>query len=292
MKAFLFCLLISFHFLAGVSNKTFDFQESTNHTKRARQCTSSFGAKTLLHLPTNEGLISHIFQLNVLWYLSRNIHLNKIIIEVPFESEHFPGEIVSACDIFELPSDIICSCDSIKRVGRVQKYCPMLGIDIHNTWAIQANMYGMKDSQTAVIGNVDLFNESCNAGMLNYLQYMPRYRATMKGKTDPTMRFPVKFTPVYLKLVEVIRSMELQQLDLHHQDGTKRHHSISRIDSLPCIGGEGISCLLDAKGLGKCPAITASTDEFVALVRNTTFCICTRTTCLFLLPPTSRMQLI
>ena len=173
-----------------------DFQFFTNRT---RQCTSTFGPKTLLHIPTSEGLLSHINQLEVLWGLSRRINLNKKIIEVPFRSHHFPGEIVTVCDILQFPSDLVCSCETSELIGSRQKHCPMLGFNVN--WATHANSYGMNDSQTEIAKDVDLFKETCIAGMLNSLQRMSRYK---KNFDKPPARFPIKFNRDYVKLAEIV----------------------------------------------------------------------------------------
>ena len=226
----LFVLLLAFCTCHKFTSTDFQF-----FLNRTVACTplSSLGlsdGKTLIHLPTSEGLLSHVYQLQTLWSLSRAIHINKTIVEVPFRSHHFPGEIVTVCDILQFPSDLVCSCETVQQVGNKQKHCPMLGFDVN--WATHANAYGMNNSQTEIGKNVNLLNETCVAGMLYSLQYMPRYKAIMNSKTNPPARFPFRFNAAYLKLSEMIRSMDLLPLDVALQTEIPDVDSSTTVKSL------------------------------------------------------------
>ena len=78
-----------------------------------KQATRPISTRPLLYLSTNEGILSHLLQLQQLWSLTHM--LNRTLAPVSFHSSsHFPEvEWVHLCDIFELPSDIICNCGTL-----------------------------------------------------------------------------------------------------------------------------------------------------------------------------------
>ena len=85
-----------------------------NNKKHVIQATLRLvNTRPLLYLSTNEGILSHLLQLQQLWSLTHM--LNRTLAPVSFHSSsHFPEvEWIHLCDIFELPSDITCNCGTL-----------------------------------------------------------------------------------------------------------------------------------------------------------------------------------
>ena len=97
-------LMTEYGALTEVNNKNHVISSAT------RPATST---RPLLYLSTNEGILSHLLQLQQLWSLTHM--LNRTLAPVSFHSSsHFPDvEWIHLCDIFDLPSDIICNCGTL-----------------------------------------------------------------------------------------------------------------------------------------------------------------------------------
>ena len=182
-----------------------DFKFFNNSSRVCADPIRNNNSAYLYHLPTHEGLLSHYYQLEVLWIIANGVGLQKPIYEVPFRSHHFKEvKRVSLCDIFQFPEGIQCSCFTPEQVGRTQGYCPMLGF--RSSWSTHERDYGLNDSTTEITAEADLGNVTCVAGMVNALQYSSRYKQIILDNRDKN-NFEVRFNHKFMKLAEIVRTM-------------------------------------------------------------------------------------
>lgn len=110
------------------------------------------------YLSTDEGLLSHFRQLDILWNAVRPF--NRTIIAMAFNSsQHYPDvSQVSLCDIFRLPNEIVCSKLSPDYVFNTRK-CVFTGLFHNSVRYFRRKMVPMK--------NFSYETSECIAGGIN-----------------------------------------------------------------------------------------------------------------------------
>lgn len=174
-----------------------------NRSTDGRCITSEAQVRHLFHLSTDEGLASHYDQLTWLWKVVKTVPINRVIIETPFESDHYNHKPVSMCDIFILPPEIQCSCASMQHIGNIRKYCPILVSKIGKPG--DPDQYGLTVNTSAVTMNIDLKKTGCIAGSMYGLKYT-KYESILHDN-PLRLSMPVRFHQDYVWLAERVQRL-------------------------------------------------------------------------------------
>ena len=168
----------------------------------------------LYYLSTSDGILSHFFQLQHLWSITHSS--NRALVPVSFRSpnHHYDVDWINLCDIFEFPSDIICSGSDDRATSRLNRSdvvethtCTMLAV---YPWAQDPHLYGLPSSQS-VGHKFDFSVGDCVAG---YVDHKSGFTAP-DGVAHTQSTFPqIKFTEKYVQLVRDAKA----SLGLNHHD--------------------------------------------------------------------------
>lgn len=102
----------------GISRSTEKASKYVSKTKKKNN--SNDNSNILYYISTNEGIISHLRQLELLWNIANSV--GKKVYVVGFESPHYRNvKNILLCDIFELPSNISCTKRSSIRIFNEEK---------------------------------------------------------------------------------------------------------------------------------------------------------------------------
>lgn len=75
---------------------------------------------TLYYISTDEGILSHLRQLEILWNIANSV--GKKLIVVGFQSHHYPNlKNILLCDYFLLPSNITCTSQNSTEIFNQEK---------------------------------------------------------------------------------------------------------------------------------------------------------------------------
>lgn len=172
----------------------------------------------LYYLSTSDGILSHFFQLQHLWSITHSS--NRGLVPVSFHSpnHHYDVDWINLCDIFEFPTDIICSgSDYSGKDGATSRHnrsnvvethtCTMLAV---YPWAQDPRLYGLPSSQS-VGRKFDFSLGDCVAG---YVDHKSGFMAP-DGIAHTQSTFPeIKFTEKYVQIVRDAKaSLGLDNLD-------------------------------------------------------------------------------
>jgi hypothetical protein len=146
-----------------------------------------FNPSPIYYLSTNEGLISHFRQLEILWNFAESV--NRSIVAVKFYSHHYRHVPVSICDIFVLPSSISCSMADNRTIIE-EKQCVFTGI-----LSTSMRYYGVS---LAIDSNISMAKQECIAGFISQAIGYPVYQQRMK-----LLNYPF-FTDKYRRFLPII----------------------------------------------------------------------------------------
>jgi hypothetical protein len=204
-------LIIQFHGVQNASISNISAMSKLQPVKTHEKSAKIGSEGSLFYLSTNDGLLSHFFQLEHLWSIAHS--LNRTLIPIPFHSgNHYPDvEWVSLCDIFEFPADVVCSKKEPQSVTK-SKDCTLLGI---YDWAIDPKMYSLPETQKAV-HSCDFRQIECIAGYVDTKSGFYRPKGALST-------FPMaKFTEKYVRRAEKAR----ERLGLHSWENMTVAHWI------------------------------------------------------------------
>jgi hypothetical protein len=160
----------------------------------------------IYYFSTPEGLVSHFFQLQNLWFASLPYHNSIKFIVVPWSTPHFPGVLsVSLCDYFVLPE--VFSCEENRPYYRVAKSLPSSTVcELMNaknmSWGTNPEMYQLKPEQVKIVDRFHFDQKpSCIGGYLGL--YSGVTSANKESEKEVIM--PWKFRHEYLNLVNVLK---------------------------------------------------------------------------------------
>jgi hypothetical protein len=171
---------------------------------RKVRCTSDESPNgNLFFLSTPEGLASHYYQLKSLWVIVKSWPINRGIIDTPFASAHYGDKLVSVCDIFVLPPEIQCSCSSMKHIGSLQTFCPILFT--RKGRSANEKEYGLLSNTSRTTTDIDLEKEGCLAGSMGAIGGT-KY-ANISRSNPMNFSMPVQFQPEFLYLAETVKRL-------------------------------------------------------------------------------------
>jgi hypothetical protein len=160
----------------------------------------------IYYFSTPEGLVSHFFQLQNLWYASLPYHSSIQFIVVPWSTPHFPAVLsVSLCDYFDLPE--VFSCEENRPYHQVAKSLPSSTVcELMNaknmSWGTKAEMYQLQPNQVKIVEKFHFHQKpSCIGGYLGL--YSGITSANKESEKEVIM--PWKFRSKYLNLVNILK---------------------------------------------------------------------------------------
>jgi hypothetical protein len=156
----------------------------------------------IYYFSTQEGLVSHLFQLQNLWYASLPYHSNIKFILVPWRADHFPDvSSVSLCDYFALPE--VFSCDENRPYDEVAKSLPPTTVcELMNaTFGTKPEIYHLNPNQVKVVQKFHFDRKpSCIGGYLGF--YPGGVSDKLPGKE---IIMPWKFRNKYIQQVNRLK---------------------------------------------------------------------------------------
>jgi hypothetical protein len=158
----------------------------------ASSSSSLFSSDAMYYISTNEGILSHLRQIDILWNsVSR---FNRSILAVPFYSLHFPElPQISLCSLFLLPNEISCIQADNSTILKNTSSCVFTGA-VHNP----VSLY---HQELKVDRNFSYAKAPCIAGSINLdVGYPPLV------KRGNILKFPF-FTEKYLALLSIARKI-------------------------------------------------------------------------------------
>jgi hypothetical protein len=163
----------------------------------------------IYYFTTEEGLVSHLLQVQNLWYTSLPYHNNTKFILVPWRCpKHFPDiNTISLCDYFVFPE--VFSCEEKRPFYEVAKSLPPSMIcELKNAvFATNADLYQLQPNQVKVVEEFHFDQKpSCIGGFLGI---------DPVGGFDKEATMPWKFRSKYIHLVN----------HLKHQSGVLSENS-------------------------------------------------------------------
>ena len=137
--------------------------------------------ESFLYISTDEGLISHYVQIELLWNIA-NKH-NRLIKIAPMYSVHYNRLPVDICNVFSFPKNVTCSTEDDKMDMIEKKKCVILdnGSGSNNTWATRPSKFNMSWKSKPTF-RVNFLNVSCVAG-------------DMKGFVEISNKFKLNYLP-------------------------------------------------------------------------------------------------
>lgn len=176
------------HFSSKISNKAGTHLKSTPRVDNTVE-----NVAPIYYISTDEGLLSHFRQLEILWNIANSV--GRTLVAIPFHSDAHYSQVdtVSLCDIFDLPRNLTCSTETQEEIFKTHK-C------IYTGYMHPPEYYGF-DHFMEISNDFDYSTVDCVAGGISlsigkYNQFKREHIAT-----DPF------FTDKYLEALPIIRNL-------------------------------------------------------------------------------------
>jgi hypothetical protein len=157
----------------------------------------------IYYFSTQEGLLSHLFQLQILWYASLPYHSNAKFILVPWWTHHFPGvHSVSLCDYFLLPEVFVCEphnrpYDKVAASLPASTVCELMNA----SFGTDPGYYKLQRNQVKIVDQFHFDgNPSCIGGFLGFYPGGASYKV---AATEVIM--PWKFRYKYIQQLNLLK---------------------------------------------------------------------------------------
>jgi hypothetical protein len=161
-------IAIPIFFLLLIREDLYFLQTYTDFVSWVSGTSSNEQIHRIYYFSTQEGLVSHLIQLQILWYVSLPYHNGTKFIVVPWHTPyHFPGvHSVSLCDYFLLPEQF--SCEEKRPFDEVARSLPSSTVcELKNaTFATDPGYYKLKRNQVKVVDEFHFRETSCVGGFL------------------------------------------------------------------------------------------------------------------------------